>query len=409
MGLWKGKKGSSVFYKIWNSNNKEKQGVREYQPEVRNPQTNGQADQRMKMLAAQLVKGALRDIVSRSFQGIPYGAKSRLEFMKYALRAEIFPYLPKGWTDPVPGSYLVSRGTLAPIGCIYEQSEPAFMFNFQCGSEVESTTTEGDLAAQILEKNSQFQEGDQLTFIGCLMWDGFSIHFEWVYYSIILNPDSTRVLRDIPGYDRAPIKNMTKGSINYMAMAGDADNLCSAACIHSRQGADGLFLRSTTELTIPLEYNDNFESYFSAAAKSVARASYQTKTRSNATDWPVQESQEIAGTVDGTYTLSGFTGDMAVLNGLNVKVLVSETTGNLKAVYIIDVGSYGDALVAYNGQAAQYTVGGEVTYLRPDQVPDLATLPTIRWTAQAGRMAAPMAAPAVEEPAPAEKKTTKKK
>ena len=116
MGLWKGKKGSSVFYRIWNSNNKEVQGIREYRAEIRNPQSDRQADQRAKLLPVQLVKGALREVLSRSFQGVEYGAKSLLEFRRLAMRETSgYPYLTRGTTTPVPGTYLVSKGSLGDI------------------------------------------------------------------------------------------------------------------------------------------------------------------------------------------------------------------------------------------------------------------------------------------------------
>lgn len=53
MGLWRGKKGSNVFYKIANSSNGQQQGIRQRVFDVANPKTAAQAQQRIKMRAAQ--------------------------------------------------------------------------------------------------------------------------------------------------------------------------------------------------------------------------------------------------------------------------------------------------------------------------------------------------------------------
>lgn len=379
MGLWKGKKGSSVFYKIWNSNNKEKQGIREYTPEISNPQTNAQTDQRMRMLPAQLVKGALRDIVSRSFQGVEYGSKSRLEFLKYALKAEIFPYLPKGWTDPVPGSYLISRGTLPSIGVYFQKREPGFTTNLRLSEDFRLTidvTTEGELAADLLTNNETLIEGDQLTFVACEIKTDYLTKFRWYTYSIILDPTSEEIA--VPRNRNVTLLNYD----NYVQVSGSDDNACACGVIHSRLGSDGLYLRSTSELALARDWSDEFDSFFSSAAKGEARQSYQKQTTRGEYDWPVEDGESTrggTGTEDGAYTLSGLTGDLATLNGQQVKVRVVTGTDTLRSVYILIEGS-ANFLVTPAGEKLMYSVGGEITYLRKDQVPALANLPTIVYT-----------------------------
>lgn len=378
MGLWKGKKGSSVFYKIWNSNNKEKQGIREYQPEVRNPQTDYQADQRMKLLPAQLIKGALRDIVSRSFQGIAYGSKSRLEFMKYALRAETYPYLPKGFTEPVPGAYLISRGTLQQVWCVPSAAEDEINTSLKYFTALDiAATTVGAFSTQLLTNNTNLQEGDQLTFVGCLLEDNGTSNtfYNWYYWSVILDQASTTLLSDIPGVTRVvPGYNSTEQIVTIM---GEDDNICAGGVIVSRQGSDGLYLRSNCTLCL---LPSKLFPWFETETRAGTRASYQTGQTRSYVDWPVEQDEEVYGTEDGEYTLSGLQGAIAPLNGQKVKVQVTKGTDTLRAVYIDSEDPSAQYLVTPAGDTLQYSQQSEVHYLTKSQVPALESLPTVVYT-----------------------------
>lgn len=407
MGLWKGKKGSSVFYKIWNSNNKEKQGIREYQPEIRNPQSDGQADQRMRMLPAQLIKGALRDIVSRSFQGIAYGSKSRLEFLKYALRAETFPFLPKGYTEPVPGAYLISRGTLQQVACTPSDDDTEIWTTLKYNTTLDmATDTVGSSSTQLLAANANLQEGDQLTFVGCLIQDnGASGNFyNWFYWSMILDTSDTTVLQNIPGANRLQINAIADENI--IAMVGEDSNLCAAGVIVSRQGSDGQYLRSNCTLCL---VSSKLFPWFETSTRAGTRASYQTGQTRSYVDWPVEQDEESATTEDGEYTLSGLQGAIAPLNGQKVKVRINSESGLISACYISSDSTEVDKfLVNPNGNTLPYTLSSEVAYLKQSQVTALANLPTIVYTSNLGRAA--MAAPMAEDEKPeAETKKTRSK
>ena len=95
MGLWKGKKGSSVFYQIKNTNSAQKQGIRERNYEPANPKSARQASQRMRMYPAQAVYGVLKDTIERSWQGVKYGQMTRQAYLKSALRSEFYPFVSK--------------------------------------------------------------------------------------------------------------------------------------------------------------------------------------------------------------------------------------------------------------------------------------------------------------------------
>ena len=82
---------------------------------VSNPRSNAQAAQRMKMAPAVNFYRALRDILNHSWQGVSYGGASHSKFMKEAMRAAVYPYIPKGTTAAVPAPYKISVGSLSPI------------------------------------------------------------------------------------------------------------------------------------------------------------------------------------------------------------------------------------------------------------------------------------------------------
>lgn len=374
MGLWKGKKGSSVFYRIWNTNNKEAQGIREYRAEVRNPQSDGQADQRARLLPAQRIKGALRDIVSRSFQGIPYGSKSRLAFLREAMRVKDgYPFVTKGYQEPVPGRYYISKGSLQQITTTDDGG--VAVSNIVCEIEIDRSTTIANFTAELLEKNPYMREGDQLTFVGCLcsLPDAPDISvYTWIYYSIILNSTDSTTFEDAGLWDYDLILDSKEARLD---MEGPSDNLAGSAIILSRLDEDGTYLRSTAQIT-PAAFMAPF---FSPSQAAVTRASYQTSTRQNSTDWPVEEDTRGGGgssVTDGLYTLSGLTGDRASLNGRKCKVRINTLTGTPTAVYVLS-GALEGALVSETGGELSYQVGSEYSYLVKADVPALASLPSV--------------------------------
>lgn len=167
-GVRKGKKGDSVYYTITGSNNKEKQGERQYIGEVANPKTMMQAAQRMKLTPAVNFYRALgNDILNHSFQGVKYGARSHSEFMKGAMNnnAGVFPFVKKGVTKLIPGRYVISRGSVPPLRPYIEQNEN---FEFNAGGVFSGRIdiSVADYMAQMIETSGgALKAGDQITFV----------------------------------------------------------------------------------------------------------------------------------------------------------------------------------------------------------------------------------------------------
>ena len=89
--------------------------AREKATEVKNPKSSAQASQRMKMAPAQKMFEALSGIVNHSWQGVKYGTASRQKFMSEAMKQNGGPYVVKGTTTFVPGTYLIADGSLPEI------------------------------------------------------------------------------------------------------------------------------------------------------------------------------------------------------------------------------------------------------------------------------------------------------
>lgn len=182
-GVLKGKRGNTVFFKIANSNNKEKQGSREYVAEVANPMTVPQATQRVKMTPAIRFYSAFKeDCLDHSFEGIKYGGQSMRHFMKKAFELQTgWPFAQKGLAVALPAEYLMSQGSLNPIQYEFDSSN-----NFVCEVLSMVDGTLGEWAQSVIDVSyGTIQNGDQITIITL---EGDNIMAPW--------PKTVRVILD---------------------------------------------------------------------------------------------------------------------------------------------------------------------------------------------------------------------
>lgn len=381
MGLWRGKKGSTVFYALKNSKNGQRQAMRERVYEISNPKSEQQASQRLKMSNAVKVYNRLKSIIRRSWEGLPYGGDGHREFMKYALKMSTgYPYVPKDFPVAVPGEYKISKGSLSEI-TIDDNSELAsLVINIAvAGGSGTNFSTVGELSTGILSNGSAtyFKEGDQLTFIvvgadSTLIPDS---RYSWFYGSIILDKNDTTPLSDALPF----LSNWS--SIGSVALeVGLSDpvfaNVVAAAVIQSRL-EDGDYLRSDTTLWVRPQF---LTGWTSAAQLQVSRASYMSAAAYQSTDWPVQPEDEGEVTAPALYTLSGLTGEKASCNGKKVWIR-KNASDEMVAVYAYpdDESLEADGLIAENGTVVMFGNETEVP-LTPSMVTALASLPIIRTT-----------------------------
>lgn len=155
--------GSIVYSTSTASLSGEKKQVARSKPtSIRNPRTLSQIVQRMKVGPAQLFYAAFEKAagsvennpLSHSWQGVPYGPKSRTKFLQLAMTGDPKAYVPKGINFPVPGVYQVSEGSLPSIPNGNTAGETDTLFSI--GDHLEATWVEN-------LNNLGIQNGDQIT------------------------------------------------------------------------------------------------------------------------------------------------------------------------------------------------------------------------------------------------------
>lgn len=280
MGLWRGKKGSSVFYKIKNSNSAQKQGIRERVYEVANPQSNKQCSQRMKMLPAQMLYNSIKSVIERSWQGVKYGEMSRQAFLKKALSdTAIVPFLTKGSSKAAPGTYQISKGSMREFhpeinGSMYISSG---LFVPQVSTEYE---TVGMLSADLLVRpENGLQSGDQVTFVACqTIPDGTNDYiFDWNIYSFYVNTEDNTTLSSIFGNLCADFAS--ESGVLFM---GSPKNVCAFAVVASREGSTPQ--RNNATLVLDADFAETCI-YYTEMQRLWAIRSYRV-AKAKSTDWP---------------------------------------------------------------------------------------------------------------------------
>lgn len=387
MGLWKGKKGSSVFYQIKNSNSLQKQGVRERNYEPANPQTANQASQRMRMYPAQAVYGAIKDVIERSWQGVKYGQMSRQEYLKGALRVSVFPAIPKGFGVVVPGPYQIAKGTLQEYRQSFDNTA-SFIVDMPAASAVDwEDGTIADLSVALLSANPQLANGDQLAFVICYNPTGSTQYpsFVWQVVSFQLDTASTQLISEL----LPPNVELTVTTQHLRITLSGGATFWAAAMIISREATTPL--RSNATLVCRL---DIMQEWYSAAAIETAKKSYMKPKTTARLDWPADPitPEEIIGSHLSTYTITGLTGaQLQIFNGANVIVYRKDTDDSLTGVAVLTGEGFNGETVASGPCCVDeegtlltrdWTVEMEIftRNLLVSMVPDLASLRQVPFT-----------------------------
>ena len=264
IGNFKGKVGNIVGYNLKDSNNKQTQGLRAYQPVVRNPKTARQAEQRAKMAPINATYRALKGIIDRGQEGVAYGNKSRLRFLSEAMKQFDGPWFEKGEAVTLPIKTNITKGSLTTI-IVSNLGESDITFNLYVG-EIPTLTTIGALSTVLLENNSFLKESDQITFVHGSK-NGVSV------LSIVLDTSSTTAVS---------LFFAENNNLN-VAIGDNIDVNTQFGCaILSREGDNGQHLRSTTALT--LSTAAAADTHYTSTAKDAAIESYMAANGN--TDWP---------------------------------------------------------------------------------------------------------------------------
>lgn len=262
--------------------------ARELVTDPSNPQTDRQLGQRAKLLPAVLFRRQLESVISRAWEGTKYGGPSMREFMRYALRApwSDVPQLDKDSTLPIPGQYLISKGSLPSIGYSFESGSNAILTSIRVGDLVlTDTTTIGDLSQAILDNNAGMRTGDQLTFVRSDADAEIITYIVYTVSSIIIDPNNTSLLTDILSNDRWPLR-VSNGVLLILAALTVPSYLLGCGIVLSREGASSA-QRSTQRFAVK---KSNLAGYFADALDPAIADTYRTAQGSANLDWPYEDS-----------------------------------------------------------------------------------------------------------------------
>lgn len=367
LGTVAGKIGDVVAYKVKNSNNKQVQGLRRYQAKVANPQTSKQMGQRWKLSVLQNFYRGLQTLLDHSWQGIAYGDPSRRHFMKVTMQKDfegMIPYLLKGDKRFVPGELPIATGSI-PVDCACTVGQSAIVCDGIKYPDGEYTTL-GDLSTAIIGANLGLQNGDQLTFIGVY---GNSGNYIPTFARVVLDTTSTTPLTDL-----AVVLSQEATSDKLQFNFGT--NTPQAGAIIISRYASNVWQRSNSTMAVADAVRD---AYATGAQYDAMMLSYTTTTDISS-DWYLNQAGTDASSIEGyeaLYTLSGFEGDNAGLNGKEVQVM---KRGTALVASIVNDATLRQLLDQYGNTLSFVETEGGVSNtrkLRPTDVPALATLPYV--------------------------------
>lgn len=268
IGNFRGKVGNMVGYNLKDSNNKQTQGVRVYQPVVKNPKTYGQAQQRAKLAPINVTYRALKGIIDRGQESKRYGNKSRLAWLKDALKAFDGGWFEKGAVITAPALVPLTKGSLPNLFPVANTADNCVITFATAAAEAPATI--GDLSTAIKANFPQVEDGDQITFVDIHSTaNGIEVSVE----SIVIDTTSTA---SIPAAFTA-----ATGSLTY---APNGANMAAGAIILSREGDAGQHLRSTTAIQQAKGYDADL---LADAAQEAATKSYMAG--STTSDWPEEK------------------------------------------------------------------------------------------------------------------------
>ena len=270
IGNFKGKIGNTVGYQLTSSNNKQTQGIRIYQPNVKNPKTSAQAEQRAKLAPINATYRALKMVIDRGNEGLPYGNKSRLAWLKQAFKAEVMPWIEKGMPSTYPVGCFLTKGSLTSMD--FDVADGVFEITCSGITSATSLNTVGGLSTALLAGYPSLKAGDQITF---------------VFIKMVNNAmDATVVSYVIDTKSAESTITLTASDGKFVIEA--ADNLIAGTVIVSREGDNGEHLRSNSRLSIPDSIADNAP--YDADSKTAAIESYMASGAAN-TDWAEESIQ----------------------------------------------------------------------------------------------------------------------
>lgn len=237
--------------------------------EVKNPKTSSQAVQRMKLAPAQKFYSAFEAVLNHAYQGVQYGNKSREHFMSLAMKQNGGPYVVKGYNGLVPGTYLVAEGNIPEVILTPNWDSPEVVTSLNIS---ENPASRADFVADVLKNNPWIMEGDKLTFLYVMDYNG-------VYYADKKQIVMKAVLSEGESDDFAVLSNALFETEGKLTIGIDETPFtttyaftCGIAVIISRGTSQTKDERSNARMYVN---DDIIGRFYSTEAYEIAMASYQ--------------------------------------------------------------------------------------------------------------------------------------
>lgn len=296
----RGKLGNTVLFKIKDAATKETQGARVYQPQVSNPQTDAQLDQRVKMQIVNNVYRHLKPIIDRGFEGVSYGNLSRREYLSMALGADFDgPYLPKGDMRAYPILTPISKGSLPEVQTVWSDAGSAFVLpavSYSSGGDTVGAVS------QALISSGLVMEGDQVTVVFAFSLNGSANDApRYVWDSFYVTSSDARSLGDVVLFEPTSASFGGTPKLGFYSDAGYGTTLAMAVIV-SREGSH---LRSTARFSINASQTW-LTALYQPDQLIAARKSYSKKVRKSGSDWEEDPDSTGGESADGsTFTYRG--------------------------------------------------------------------------------------------------------
>ena len=274
---------------------------------VANPRTARQAAQRMKMRAAVNFYNRLGYVLNHSNQAAGYRAPSRNAFMKEALGDQntVIPFLDRGSNLFVPGSYLISKGSLVGAG----------VTAINGGSQIETSLyvetigeTVGSLSETIYNGNAGWRDGDKMTVV--FATDPISEGGSYQLFSmqIVLNKLDNTTLDGFAAANKLSFSVRDNRLIITpdlpLSQSGSAINVEAAGIIQSRvpETVGQPWPRSNSRLFIT---STILSDWMSAGRFNSALATYMDRAADINSDWYLNAGAFRSGSVSGGSSTEG--------------------------------------------------------------------------------------------------------
>lgn len=289
---------------------------------VRNPKSNGQIMQRMKLSAAGVIYRYFKTYIDRGQQGVTYGTKSRQAWLKQVLVGPPL-YNGKGNSVLLPWSFPLTKGSLPTIGASWDGITEKLTFPADATG---ATVTD----AQLLAANPWLQDGDQIAVVVMAKRSDGTYFIR--HASHILDEDGTTLMYNDLAANGIDFIEETRGededTYNVAIFQSSDGTIAGTAVILSRLNGS-VYERSTEDFLA----NDDM---FSTAFKNICIDSYRDASQKTS-DWP-----EI---VEQGFIPMGFTGQYSINE-------VNDITGRLLYVYGFNGNEYKRYFVTQDGTAS---------------------------------------------------------